>query len=99
MHIYIIILIILRYLVKGHTQTSGDSMHSAIENAARNRSIFDQEEWCEIMRKAKVESPHYIVNEILQMTSLISRTIRIKNFGKTRKYPMLLRSSFFQIKH
>lgn len=51
-----------RYLVKGHTQSDGDSMYSRIESVARNRSIFTQTQWYYVMKEAKTEEPKYQVS-------------------------------------
>lgn len=56
----------------------GDSMHSAIEGAAKNKSIYTQNEWCAIMQSAKVNDPKYAVfeldqSEIFDFTSLANK--------------------------
>ena len=53
-------------MVKGHTETQGDSMHSTIELAARHVNIHPQKEWCDIMNEAVQDPavPKYIVNEL-----------------------------------
>lgn len=53
-------------MVKGHTQTAGDSMHSVIERAARRKEIFCQDQWCEIIRSAKVSIPKYELKQMNQ---------------------------------
>ncbi|XP_043274845.1 uncharacterized protein [Venturia canescens] len=55
-----------RYLETGHTQNDGDSMHARIEIHCKNRSIYTQEEWCNLIREAKVTEPHYTVHELQQ---------------------------------
>lgn len=44
------------YLETGHTQMNVDSMHSAIERAAKPISIYTQNEWCNVIRKARAEN-------------------------------------------
>ncbi|KAL7299120.1 hypothetical protein TKK_0008201 [Trichogramma kaykai] len=48
-----------RFLVKGHTETSGDSMHSTIEKAIGKRNVYTQDELMEIMKVSK-KMNHYI---------------------------------------
>lgn len=44
------------YLETGHTQMNVDSMHSAIERAAKHISIYTPNEWCNVIRKARAEN-------------------------------------------
>lgn len=41
-------------------------MHSVIERAATRKDIFTVDEWCDLMRSAKVNEPKYNVNQISQ---------------------------------
>lgn len=54
-----------RFLECGHTQNEGDSMHSVIENASKNRTIYTPDDWIRIMKHAKQENP-YDVTEVIQ---------------------------------
>lgn len=74
-----------RYLETGHTQTSGDCMHATIENAAKHRAIFSQEEWCDLIRNAKVQDPTYIVNEMNSEDFIDFASLSDKKFWKTIK--------------
>lgn len=49
------------YLERGHTQMSVDSMHSAIENSAKNVSIYSPNDWCNIMRMARRKHPYKVI--------------------------------------
>lgn len=53
----------LFYFEVGHSQSSGDSMHSAIERKGKNREIFTQEEWLSVIKAACDKKP-YIINEM-----------------------------------
>lgn len=41
-------------------------MHACIENSCKNKNIFTQTEWGEVMRNAKKIEPRYIVEEVAQ---------------------------------
>lgn len=41
-------------------------MHARIELECKNRSIYTQNEWCQLIREAKVTEPHYAVHELQQ---------------------------------
>lgn len=47
----------------GHTQSPGDSVHSTIERAARDKDIFTQDDWMNLMKQAKVEKTKYKVKQ------------------------------------
>ncbi|XP_073956134.1 uncharacterized protein [Choristoneura fumiferana] len=51
-----------RFMEKGHTQNEGDSVHSAIENAARTKKIYTPKEWQLLVRWAKnsTECPYEV---------------------------------------
>ncbi|KAJ8678303.1 hypothetical protein QAD02_014090 [Eretmocerus hayati] len=55
-----------RFLEVGHTQAPGDSIHANIERRVKDKSIFTQAQWCDEMRKAKIEEPYYEVSEKTQ---------------------------------
>lgn len=50
------------YFEVGHSQNSGDSMHSVIETKSKNQEIFTQDKWVEIIHEA-CKKP-YIINQI-----------------------------------
>lgn len=54
-----------RFLEVGHTQCDGDSMHARIESHSKNKSVWTQEQWCEIMEDSKIENK-YTVNAMGQ---------------------------------
>lgn len=58
--------IVLRFLVKGHTQNEGDSMHARIERASRNKALYVPSHWRKIMRSAKVKGEPYAVKKMSQ---------------------------------
>lgn len=49
------------FLEKGHTQSEGDSVHSVIEKAARNISVYTPEQWYAVVRSAKRKQPYVVV--------------------------------------
>lgn len=49
------------FLESGHTQNEGDAVHAAIERHAKGRKIYTPDEWCEIIRGAKIKNPKYEV--------------------------------------
>lgn len=53
-----------KFLEPGHTFMECDSMHTAIENYKRNRSVFTMNGWLKICRKARSSRKPYIVNEL-----------------------------------
>ena len=70
------------YLEKGHTQSEGDSMHSAVESASRNIPVYTTGQWATVVRSANHKKP-YIVHEItlkyffiLRMWPAILKTLR-----------------------
>ena len=52
--------------MKGHTQTDGDCMHSVIEAASNNKSMYTQDQWVDLIRSAKTSPPFYEVCELTQ---------------------------------
>lgn len=54
-----------RFLEVGHTQNSGDSMHSAIERVSKNQNVYTQKRWADLMQQAAIKKP-YIVPEVTQ---------------------------------
>uniref|UniRef100_A0ABD2X643 DUF7869 domain-containing protein n=1 Tax=Trichogramma kaykai TaxID=54128 RepID=A0ABD2X643_9HYME len=56
--------ITFRFLEVGHTQSAGDSMHSAIERYTRHKEIVTQKQWADAMTKA-CQTP-YTVHQIDQ---------------------------------
>lgn len=49
-----------KYLEKGHTQNENDSVHSAVESASRNVSIYTTPQWAATVRKARPKQPHIV---------------------------------------
>ena len=52
----------------GHTQNAGDSVHACIENKAKGKSIFTQDQWATLIhesRSGKNKAP-YVVKQISQ---------------------------------
>ncbi|XP_072395672.1 uncharacterized protein [Diabrotica undecimpunctata] len=66
------------FLEKGHTQSEGDSVHSVIEKAARNVSVYTPEQWYTIVRFAKRKQPYVVIEleqaNILNLKSLQEKT-------------------------
>lgn len=54
-----------RFLVVGHTQNEGDSMHALIEKRTKNVEIYTPEQWHMAIRMAKAAKP-YKVTEVSQ---------------------------------
>jgi len=48
------------YLERGHTQMAVDSMHSAIETAAKNVSIYSLSGWVNILKTARRKNPYEV---------------------------------------
>ena len=71
-----------KYLEKGHTQNEGDSMHAAIECAAKDKKpIYSTAEWAPTIRMARPKRP-YIVKE-MSLTDFLDfkgLSLQIKNF-------------------
>lgn len=51
----------LFYFEVGHSQSSGDSMHSAIEQKGKNKEIFTQEQWISVIKAACVKHPYVVL--------------------------------------
>ena len=49
-----------KYLEKGHTQNENDSMHSAIESASRNISVYTTPQWATIIQTARRNQPYSV---------------------------------------
>lgn len=52
------------FLVRGHTQTEGDSIHACIENFKKGKSIYVPVQWVTLVRCSKVTDNPYVVTEI-----------------------------------
>lgn len=50
----------IKFLESGHTQMEADSMHSTIERAKKNISIYSPEEWHTILRIARRDNPYWV---------------------------------------
>lgn len=48
------------FLEPGHTQMSVDSMHSAIEAAAKNLSMYSVNDWVTTIRTARRKKPYTV---------------------------------------
>lgn len=64
-------------------------MHSRIESKARNRSIFTQAQWCDIIKEAKTEEPKYVVHEMQQNEIFAFSNLAQKNFWNKIKISTL----------
>lgn len=49
------------YLERGHTQMAVDSMHSAIESAAKNVSIYSLNDWSNVLKAARRKDPYTVI--------------------------------------
>ena len=58
--------IVHRYLIKGHTYMTCDSVHATIERQARKAEIFTPSEWYALIKASKKQSPLYIVKQVKQ---------------------------------
>lgn len=54
--------IIHRFLEVGHTQNSGDSIHSAIEKISRNQDVYTQDQWLDLIKRAAIKNPHKVID-------------------------------------
>ena len=52
------------FLKTGHTQNEGDAVHAAIKRHAKGRKNFTPDEWCEVIRGAKIKNPKYVVIKV-----------------------------------
>lgn len=52
------------FFVTGHSFNEGDSMHSCIERAGRNISVYTPSQWAQVIRSAKRSAPRFIVKEM-----------------------------------
>ena len=50
-----------RFLECGHSYNEGDSMHSAIETAAKFRNIYTPKDWVRIMKNARPDKPYTVI--------------------------------------
>lgn len=46
----------------GHTQCDGNSMHAAIERESKDKSVWTQDQWCDIMKDAKIDNKYAVHN-------------------------------------
>ncbi|KAL1452066.1 hypothetical protein WDU94_006382 [Cyamophila willieti] len=57
-----------KFLITGHTQNEGDSVHSVIERsidrALKSGPIYSPDQYVQIIRSAKKEAPYYRVHEM-----------------------------------
>ena len=57
-----------KFLIKGHTQNEGDTVHSVIEKeikrTLKSGNIYTPSQYYQIMRTAKKQAPFYVVNEL-----------------------------------
>ena len=77
---------IFRYLVKGHTQNDGVSMHSAIGT---------EEQWCDVMRNAKVNEPKYLVNKMTKEDFFNFSQLSNENFWSKIRISQIREIKFF----
>lgn len=76
-----------KFLESGHTFMECDSMHTAIENYKRNRSVFTMNGWLKICRNARSSKKPYIVNELkftdfYDLKELTEAVIRNRNIDE-----------------
>lgn len=55
-----------RFFEKGHSQSEGDSMHSVIERAKKNHTIYTPDQMYGIIENAKVSGSRYVVKQMTQ---------------------------------
>ena len=70
-----------KYLEKGHTQNENDSIHSVVESASRNISVYTTPQWAATVRHARPKQP-YIVKEmsVEDFYDFKSMSTELKNF-------------------
>lgn len=78
--------ITIKYLESGHTQMEADCMHSTIERAKRNISIYSPEEWPTILRLSRRKQPYivermfwYDIYDIKEWFSRLGHTFKKNN--------------------
>lgn len=74
-----------KFLIRGHTQNEGDTMHSCIEKeirrARRSGPIFVPAQYAQLIRTAKKKPPYYRVNEF-DHTGILDFKALSSNLGK-----------------
>ncbi|CAH0723007.1 unnamed protein product, partial [Brenthis ino] len=74
-----------KFLESGHTQMEADSMHSSIESAKKNNSVFSMMDWISIFKRARRRQTIKVDGKII-----IREPYRVKEF----KF-----DEFFDLKH
>ena len=78
-----------KYLVIGHTQNEGDSVHSTIEREKtrilKNESIFVPTQWKSVIQCAKKSGTPYEVHE-LDFSDILDLKDLVTQFGKNLVY-------------
>lgn len=75
--------IIHRFLECGHTQNEGDSMHSAIESAARDKDLFTPDEWINVMESARSDNPYEVIKVTQDLVFDLKDLVSHMNTKKT----------------
>ncbi|XP_061723773.1 uncharacterized protein LOC133530002 [Cydia pomonella] len=75
--------IVHRFMVVGHTQNEGDSMHALIERKTKNINIYTPEQWYMAMRMAKTEKPYEVIE--VSQDSIFDFKACLKLFSNWKK--------------
>ncbi|XP_055676595.1 uncharacterized protein LOC129785944 isoform X3 [Lutzomyia longipalpis] len=72
-----------RFLVKGHTQNEGDSVHAAIERKTKNAAVHSPSHWREKIRSASEKGKYDViemtVHDFLNFESLRKNLLMVRN--------------------
>lgn len=69
-------------------------MHAAIENSAKRKSVYDKDDWCEIIKNAKAKDPKYNVHQLQQNDIFNFADLSEKTFWKGIKISQLCEIQF-----
>lgn len=72
------------FLEVGHTQNEGDNVHAQIERHSRKQKIYNMDEWCEIIKTAKINNPKYdVINVTFDMIYDFKDLVAKQNWNKS----------------
>lgn len=72
------------FLEVGHTQNENDSIHSAIERAARKAKIYTPEQWSAVARTARQNKPYSVQDmQLVDFINFKEVAKEIRNFDVT----------------
>lgn len=81
----------IKYLESGHTQMEVDSMHSSIEQAKKNVSVYSPDEWMTIIRNSRRRQPYTVYKQTFGDVK------DLKHLFKSLKHPLKKNSNNDQV--